>query len=70
MMKRLGIGLALLLGVTAQAGNEDVILQSKVAQKNVNWLVDKTQIILSNAKVASALSGSAALTDQPKFAME
>jgi hypothetical protein len=72
-MKRFGTGLlAGAIAVTtvagiARASSEDLILQSRLDQTSLSWLIDKTRVLMANASMSDGLSGTVDLSEDPSF---
>jgi hypothetical protein len=60
------IALILTTGI-ARASTDDIILQSKVDAPSLNWVLDKTSVLMNNTNLGPMLSGSADLSSIPDF---
>jgi hypothetical protein len=65
-------GLAL-IGVSLPAHAQtptDIVMQTRTEKHSLNWLIEKTRLILNNAQVTDLLTGEATIDTQPVFVLE
>jgi hypothetical protein len=53
----------------ARAATDDLILQSRLDQKSLSWLIDKTRVIMANADLSDGLTNTVNLPDDPQFGL-
>ena len=52
---------------TAQAAPDDLIIQSRLDQSSLSWLIDKTRVIMANAEMRDGLSSTVSLPNDPQI---
>jgi hypothetical protein len=57
------------LNVQAQT-SEDMILQARLEQKSLSWLIDKTRLILANSHIDDKLNAETTIDKDPVFTMD
>ena len=49
---------------------QDILFQTRVEKGTLNWLIEKTRLIMGNAQVTDMLKGEAIVDTMPTFALE
>ncbi len=53
--------------LTAHAANDDLFIQSRIDHTSMNWLIDKTRLLMSHAQIKDGLTGTAELKEDSNF---
>lgn len=54
----------------AEQPSEDLIIQTRLEQKTLSWLIDKTRTILSNVQIDDKLADEVVIDTDPTFTMD